>query len=457
LLTIIIREKKRSFVIITDIGRDIDDTLALIVLLALHKEGVINIHSIIVSGLNLDNRAILVKYWINKFGITNDIPIYKTMSTTDTRNKEEIEKDDNYKCIVPKDDEIYKNVSSITFGNLDDKIIQDKYLNTKLEYIVLSSPLPLKQIIKKYKANETFPIEKVYIQGSFVVYDKNVFPENNKTLKELSNSKHQAFNPLLQTILAYFKENGIEKNNPYIENNQEFLTQFYANFTGFSSAYNLNGIKGTDDFANDSSANYIFTELQDKCEIHCLGKNTAYLFKLKEEHLVENTLKDQAKDGLRHFFTNQKIFHLVYKDLFKPDEINSLSKKDSKELEDNFDKKIITRDDDSYSPYEIINADRVSNAYDLITVILALYPDWFNLPTGVDNYTRGRGITHYNYNEKDKRILKYNNDDYHKHHSEMIKSLLDKCMTIMDPEYKIKQNLRNILQKNKNARYETKS
>ena len=60
-----------NYIVITDIGRDTDDTLALIILLYLHKKNDINLSCIAVSGAKLELRANSVYYWLYKFNITN--------------------------------------------------------------------------------------------------------------------------------------------------------------------------------------------------------------------------------------------------------------------------------------------------------------------------------------------------------------------------------------------------
>ena len=63
--------KYNNYILITDIGRDTDDTLALLVLLYLHKLSKINLKAIAVSGAKLDLRANCIYYWLNKFKINN--------------------------------------------------------------------------------------------------------------------------------------------------------------------------------------------------------------------------------------------------------------------------------------------------------------------------------------------------------------------------------------------------
>ena len=60
---------KESYILITDIGRDTDDTLALLILLYLHILDKIKLLAIAVSGSKLQNRGNSVYYWLSKFRI----------------------------------------------------------------------------------------------------------------------------------------------------------------------------------------------------------------------------------------------------------------------------------------------------------------------------------------------------------------------------------------------------
>ena len=61
----------KKYILITDIGRDTDDTLALLILLKKHKNNIIKLLAICVSGAKLNERANSVYYWLNYYNITD--------------------------------------------------------------------------------------------------------------------------------------------------------------------------------------------------------------------------------------------------------------------------------------------------------------------------------------------------------------------------------------------------
>jgi hypothetical protein len=90
----------KNYVVITDIGRDIDDTLALMVLLHKHVQKEINLCAIVVAGHELEKRENLVYYWLWKYNIM-DIPIL--ISPEIKQSTDPFTLKNQLKCIFPDD------------------------------------------------------------------------------------------------------------------------------------------------------------------------------------------------------------------------------------------------------------------------------------------------------------------------------------------------------------------
>ena len=101
----------KSYILITDIGRDSDDTLALIVLLYYHKISKIKLLSIAVSGAKLIQRANCVFYWLSYYKIDDIsviIPLQEELIfdpiDIDDKTKRIIKDIDSNVCILPYDE-----------------------------------------------------------------------------------------------------------------------------------------------------------------------------------------------------------------------------------------------------------------------------------------------------------------------------------------------------------------
>jgi hypothetical protein len=359
----------RNFVIITDIGRDIDDTLALYVLLGLYKMELINIHSIIVSGLNLINRAKLVKYYLIKSNIRKNIPIYITNNhSLYTEDKE----GGDYTCIKPLD---FNNIITTNF-NFDpivdyknnNSYINNIVLNTYIkpyDWLILSSPLPLKHILK----HNNNIINNIYAQGSI--------KEN--------------FNNIIIPELEAYNFGGLHKLNPTEKPN--LLDDEYIDF------------KENND---KNSMVFILKNIKDDVSVNCLGKETAYLFKLKKENIKDNNLITQAKNGLlKFFFLNHTVFLKVFPAFDYNNPINrnkdptiTIEEEDLNTLKYIYNNKTLADSKDEDTVFNILNKDKVSNGYDLIATILAIFPEFFN-----NEYENVQIKNHFNYNVKDKNII----------------------------------------------------
>lgn len=110
----------KKYILITDIGRDTDDTLALIILLYLHKIKKIQLLAIAVSGAKLENRAKNVLYWLSKYGI-KDVGVISCLNEEftfspidiDERNNKIVKDIDSNVCILPYNSDYKFDIENI--------------------------------------------------------------------------------------------------------------------------------------------------------------------------------------------------------------------------------------------------------------------------------------------------------------------------------------------------------
>lgn len=334
----------RNFVLITDIGRDIDDTLALIVLLHKHKQNEINLKAIVVGGYVLDEREKLVYYWLHKFGIDElsddrKIPVFITPGIWNTDNTNDL------------------------ICNYPDDMLEEEDLKT---------------FMKSYKEN-TLPkllnssnVKRKFTDDANEMY-KN-FIETNDNLEILCIANITWVNHLYQNDILT-NDNVTQKikkiyiqGGYYVEQNEE---NGVRNETLEPIDYNMN--------LDKTAAKSLINAFKTKIPFIFLGKYTAYLIKF---HNVEFNafdkqfninLKSQAVESMFGLYvTKRPIFNSVFeRDIKNPEMLSSLSKTNQDELNNilntrpfDYDHKLIV---------QFVNAlYKISNPYDLILVYLAL-------------------------------------------------------------------------------------
>lgn len=120
----------KKYILITDIGRDTDDTFALLILLNNHKKNIIKLLAICLSGAKLDERAKSIYYWLNYYNIKDicvvigkgEELIIQPLDVDEKTNKIIKENDSNI-CILPYEKiEKNKNMEKdiIIYNNLEE-------------------------------------------------------------------------------------------------------------------------------------------------------------------------------------------------------------------------------------------------------------------------------------------------------------------------------------------------
>ena len=171
----------KSYILITDIGRDVDDTLALIVLLYYHKIGKIKLLTIAVSGAKLQQRANCVFYWLSYYKIDDIsviIPLQEELKfdpiDIDDKTKRIIKEVDSNVCILPYDEKtininlLKKNIK--VYASLNDFFNTNNDTNINMLIIAPVRPLYTCLIINPKVIDR---INNIYFQGN-VYYDKKL-------------------------------------------------------------------------------------------------------------------------------------------------------------------------------------------------------------------------------------------------------------------------------------------
>jgi hypothetical protein len=321
----------KSYILITDIGRDIDDTLALITLLYYHQNLLLSLKAIVVSGSNLEKRAKCVYYWLNKFGVI-DIPVihnpcYDYKLINDVNNNE---------CVLPYDQTQEETIKQYkeAFPDVNKypslfSFFEDEQID-KINVLSIGPVTPLYDAIK---SNEKFmkKIEEVYFQG-------------NTFIEGIVNSK------------------GGEISNRIIADTRPLIGAY--NF-GFGSLKEV--IKEETQYVIDTCMKY-------NKKLYFVGKNTVYLIKFTLDDLkeIDQQLALTASQKTIKFARNLTgVFKTVFaKDIKNYDILDDLINNSNLESED-INEKV------NVAFYR--NLEKLSNPYDLILVYLALFPEKFDV------------------------------------------------------------------------------
>ena len=432
----------KSYILITDIGRDVDDTLALIVLLYYHKIGKIKLLTIAVSGAKLQQRANCVFYWLSYYKIDDIsviIPLQEELKfdpiDIDDKTKRIIKEVDSNVCILPYDEKtininlLKKNIK--VYASLNDFFNTNNDTNINMLIIAPVRPLYTCLIINPKVIDR---INNIYFQGN-VYYDK-------------------------KTIIPDIRKGG-------------------------KGAYNFgSGFPNDEEIKNETS--YVINTFDKKYmkssnnKLYFLGKHTAYLIEFNEKYLnsINKPIASLSIKKTLLFAKNlPNVFNMVFKDninhnkkrtimkKYKPhirtlidDKTSSLNKylKDlNNRLVYNVNKDYLLNEirilennianDDIYSYYSLFiqfmmdpndidneytkdflkTINKINNPYDLVLVYLALFEDLFNFKHSKFlnvNDKVYKNPKHIQFNEKNNDIL---NKKYMLSH---MKTLLKKAL-----------------------------
>lgn len=411
-----------KYILITDIGRDTDDTLALLVLLKFHKLNKIKLLAIAVSGSKLQDRTNIIYYWLSKFSITDIVVILNLQEEfkfkpLDVYDKKVIKDVDSNTCILPYKyfkDNFKTNIK--TYKNLYDFFT--KNIETDINVISIAPVRPLYTAL--YKDNNLMKrISNIYFQG-------NIYYENDKLIPDIRGGGKGAYN--FGNGFPNFQE---------IKNETQYVLDL------FEKTYKL---------SNNN-------------KLYFLGKQTAYLveFNYKDLFYINKHLAEiSIKKTLQFAQNTPNIFGIVFKNNIKNKKklvtqyktkidnvINKKIKrqisyiedrlkneKSNKYLQSTLDRlKLINKDDidscyqvfiefiidgnDIYNKYTqafLQTINKITNPYDLVLVYLVLFPSYFNFNKSeilTINDTIYKKTKHIQFNKKDKNVLKKQNIKFH--------------------------------------------
>ena len=175
-----------NYIVITDIGRDTDDTLALIILLYLHKKNNIKLSCIAVSGAKLELRANSVYYWLYKFNIT-DISVVLALNEEfsfkpidiDEKTNEIIKDVDSNICILPYNDDKTGDNINIFIKNIKTYNNLYEYFAENPQNIDIIAIAPIRPLYTALHKNSKLinKIDNIYFQGNAYYYKKSLMPD----------------------------------------------------------------------------------------------------------------------------------------------------------------------------------------------------------------------------------------------------------------------------------------
>ena len=427
----------KNYILITDIGRDTDDTLALIILLYLHKIKKIKLLTIAVSGAKLKNRANCIFYWLSRYSIVdisvvlslNEEFIFSPIDIDERTNK--IVKDiDSNVCILPYDDtniniiELKKNIK--TYDNLTSFF--DNNVDNNIDVISIAPVRPLYNcLINNPKIIDK--VSNIYFQGN-VYYSKNSmipdirgggrgaynfgngFPNSEEIQKETKyviDVFHKRYMRSLDNRL-YF----LGKNTAYlVEFNQKDLNSIDKDIAELSIKKTLLFAKNLPDIFS-----MVFKDnIDDKAKKVVIRKNIVHIKDIiSDEKSTMNQYISDLNDRINIIDRKNiaKINYLEKEIGTIKKHIDSINKGD----EDYYDScyilftQFLMDNEDIRNKYTIDflrTITKISNPYDLVLTYLVIYGNLFNLNkskflTKNDNeYIKSK---HIQFNEKDKGIFK---------------------------------------------------
>jgi len=413
---------KKKYILITDIGRDTDDTLALIILLYLHKLNKIKLLAIAVSGSKLQNRGNSVYYWLSRFKITNIavvIPLDEEFSfkpiDIDERTNKIIKDVDSNVCILPYNKKTfrtninkYANLNSFFEANRDDNID-------------IISIAPVRPLYTALKANTKIinRISNIYFQG-------NIYYKNNSMIPDIRSGGKGAYNfgngfPNAEEIRDETKYVIDLFDKTYISNDNNKL-YFLGKNTAYLIDFNLKDLMFIDQNIAKLSvrktllfAKNLPTIFNMVFKNNIIEKNKLKVIKKYKNHIKNKIPKyiNNIKNRLKLIADDNKINYLNNELENLQTLINNIEN-NNEQCNDSYYKLfiqflIVPNDiNNKYTKDFLTTINKITNAYDLVLVYLVLYKDFFNLKetkilTENDNiYMKSK---HIQFNEKNTNIF----------------------------------------------------
>lgn len=414
--------KKKSYILITDIGRDTDDTLALTILLYLHKLNKIKLLAIAVSGSKLQNRGNSVYYWLSRFKITNIavvIPLdeefsFKPIDINERTNK--IIKDvDSNVCILPYNKKTFSTAIN-KYANLNSffEVNRDDNIN-------IISIAPIRPLYTALKTNTKIinRISNIYFQG-------NIYYKNNSVIPDIRSNGKGAYNfgngfPNAEEIRDETKYVIDLFDKTYISNDNNKL-YFLGKNTAYLIDFNLKDLMFIDKNIAELSvrktllfAKNLPTIFNMVFKNNIIKTNKLKVIKKYKDHIKNKIPKyiNKIKDRLKSITDDNKINYLNNELENLQTLINNIEN-NNEHCNDSYYKLfiqflIVPNDiNNKYTKDFLTTINKITNAYDLVLVYLVLYKDFFNLKetkilTENDNiYMKSK---HIQFNEKNTNIF----------------------------------------------------
>lgn len=428
-----------KYILITDIGRDTDDTLALIILLYLHKIKKIKLLAIAVSGAKLENRTNSVIYWLSKYSITN-ISVVSSLNEEfvfspidiDERNNKIIKDIDSNICILPYNDNkvnienVKKNIN--IYDDLTSYFNNNDECNINIIAIAPIRPL-YNCLINNPKIIDK--ISNIYFQGNIYYEKKSIIPDIRAGGKGAYNfgngfpNSEEIKNETKYVIDLFNKKYSKIDNKKlyFLGKNTAYLIEFnYKDFNFIDKDIAKLSIKKTLLFAKNlpDIFNMVFkNNINEKMKKNIIKKNIKNINKvIREEDSKLNLYLKNLKDRLNLIEkkNTNKIDYLNKELNTINTHINNIKENNEKHNDSYyilFIQFMVDNNDinNKYTQDFLKTITKISNPYDLVLTYLVIYKNFFDfehskfLTKNDKIYTNSR---HIQFNEKNKSIFKKN-------------------------------------------------
>ena len=428
-----------KYILITDIGRDTDDTLALIILLYLHKIKKIKLLAIAVSGAKLKNRTNSVVYWLSKYSIT-DISLVSSLNEEfvfspidiDERYNKIVKDIDSNICILPYND----NKVNIENAKKNIKIYDDltSYFNYNKENdINIIAIAPIRPLYNCLINNPKIidKISNIYFQGNVYYEKKSIIPDirgGGKGAYNFGNgfpNSEEIKNETKYVIDLFNKKYAKKDNNKlyFLGKNTAYLIEFnYKDFNFIDKDIAKLSIKKTLLFAKNlpDIFNMVFkNNINEKIKKNIIKKNikdintiirednsklNLYLKDLKNRlKLIENSNKEKIDYLNKEFNTINTHINNI--------KVNNEKQNDSYYIL--FIQFMVDNNDinNKYTRDFLKTITKISNPYDLVLTYLVIYKNFFDFKHSkflTKNDKIYNNSKHIQFNEKNKSIFKKN-------------------------------------------------
>lgn len=424
----------KKYILITDIGRDTDDTLALIILLYLHKIKKIKLLAIAVSGAKLENRAKNVLYWLSKYGI-KDVGVISCLNEEftfspidiDERNNKIVKDIDSNVCILPYNSDYKFDIENINiYDNLTNYF--DNNIENDINIIAIAPIRPLYNcLINNPKIIDK--ISNIYFQGNVYYEKKSIIPDirgGGKGAYNFGNGFPNAEEIKNETkyVIDLFNKKYAKKDNNklyFLGKNTAYLIEFnYKDFNLIDKNIAKLSIKKTLLFAKNlpDVFNMVFkNNINNKMKKIIIKKytnniNTIINDKKSKLNQYLNDLNDRLKlidkkNKSKIEYLNKEINNLTT-------HINNIKEINEKYIDSSyvlFIQFLVDNNDidNKYTIDFLKTITKISNPYDLVLTYLVIYENFFDFKQSkflTKNDTIYSNSKHIQFNEKNKTIFK---------------------------------------------------